>query len=183
MWQTRRSVVLLSNMNLFVFLGLYYYMLSTCLLKLTTIFFFKLTIFCRKHCIIMQIIVTTWHNVVNILRCWNICLCNLFAFVIMPQIYSEKKKMKIPLEPFPTKNLRTSHRLSNQYVKSRHFSITDKCWEHWGCEPIQGAGGMLATPENFELFMLWNAFSSVLRGQFLSKCQLNRSLDLQPLSL
>ena len=31
-----------------------------------------------------------------------------------------------------------------------------------------------ATPENFELFMLWNAFSSVLRGQFLSKCQLNR---------
>ena len=33
-----------------------------------------------------------------------------------------------------------------------------------------------ATPENFELFMLRNAFSSVLRGQFLSKCQLNRHL-------
>ena len=31
-----------------------------------------------------------------------------------------------------------------------------------------------APPENFEILVLWNAISSVLRGQILSKCSLNQ---------
>ena len=167
MWQTCRSVVLLSNIykpvcfsDVVVALGFYYYMLSTRLLKLTTTLFFKLTIFCRKHCIIMQIIVTTCHNVVNILRSWNICLCNLFAFVIMPQIYSEKKSsMKIPLEPFPSKNLRTTQTVQPfEYVKSTKTFFNHR-WMNGsteGASPYKGQGACY--PRKFWTFYALKCF-------------------------
>ena len=165
MWCTCKGVVLLSNIykpvcfsDVAVPLGLYHYMLSTCLLKLTTTFFLKLTIFCRKHCIIMQIIVTTCHNVINILRCWNICFCYLFAFVIKPQIYSEKKvQWKFHWNLFQAKILEP-HRLSNLWVcKIQTF------FNHWrmlGAQRVRAhsRGREHATPENFELFMLFLVF-------------------------
>ena len=51
-----------------------------------------LTKFCRKYSIIMQRLVTECHNIVNILRCWHIRLCNFFSFVIIPRVNPENKK-------------------------------------------------------------------------------------------
>ena len=41
---------------------------------------------------------TKCHDVVNILRCWHICLCNFLSFVIMPQVNPKARNQK------PSKN-------------------------------------------------------------------------------
>ena len=46
--------------------------------------------------------------------------------------------------------------------------ITDESGEQWRGQPLGGVWGH-APPENFEILVLWNAISSVLRGQILSK--------------
>ena len=48
------------------------------------------------------------------------------------------------------------------------FLINDESGEQWRGQPLGGSGGILPT-ENFEILVLWNAISSVLRGQILSK--------------
>ena len=46
--------------------------------------------------------------------------------------------------------------------------ITDESGEQWRGQPRGGVWGH-APPENFEILVLWNDISSVLRGQILSK--------------
>lgn len=47
----------------------------------------------------MKILVTTSHNIINILRCWNICFCDFLSLVIMPQINSATNEQKIIARP------------------------------------------------------------------------------------
>ena len=51
------------------------------------------------------------------------------------------------------------------------FLITDESGGHWRGQPLHCSRGVWghAPPENFEILVLWNAISSVLRGQILSK--------------
>ena len=54
------------------------------------------------------------------------------------------------------------------------FSITDESGEQCMKGPTTRGVWGHAPPENFEVLVLWNAISSVLRGQILSKCCLNQ---------
>ena len=53
------------------------------------------------------------------------------------------------------------------------FSSTDESRERWRRESLRGNGGW-GPPESFEILMLWNAISYVLRRQFCLKCSLNQ---------
>ena len=53
-----------------------------------------------------------------------------------------------------------------QYVKVWYFYHQESL-EHHRCEPLGGLGHAL--PEHVKILVLWNAISSVLRGQILSK--------------
>ena len=48
------------------------------------------------------------------------------------------------------------------------FLIIDESGEQWRGQPVRGVWGH-APLENFEILVLWNAISSILRGQIVSK--------------